>query len=145
MLIVGWIKNWNMRTLLDILDEKTKEEVTQERLDKINKKYPFMTNNIHVYVSNRGVGMDVKPYVAHLSKKLTDALWDTKDDLKKLGFHTYIQSLKFDKLNKLKRFNEKDLKEFRQDKKDYRETYAGYVQSREAYKLQRKTNWFQVK
>ena len=145
MLIVAWIKDWTMRTLLDSIDGKSSKEITQERIDDCHNKYQFMPNILHIYVSKKGRGMLVRSYVSYLSKKLNDALWDTDDNLKKLTFFSYIQTLKAKELGSMSRFTKNEMKELLNDRKDYREGQAGYCQSRNAYKLQRKTNWFQIK
>ena len=145
MLIVGWVKNWTMRVLLDSIDGKSNQEVTQERIDNFHNKYAFMSNNLHIYISNKGKGMLVRAYVPHLSKKLNDALWDTNDNLKKLNFFSYVQTLNSTNIGNLSRFDKKDLKELLKERKDYRENQAGYIQSRVAFKLRKNTNWFTVK
>ena len=89
--------------------------------------------------------MLVRSYVSYLSKKLSDVLWDTDDNLKKLSFFSYVQNLKAKNLGRLSRFSKEEMKELINQRKDYRTAQAGYVQSRTAFKLQRNTNWFTVK
>ena len=69
-LIVGWVKDWTMRVLLDSIDGKSNKGITQERIDDCHNKYPFMSNNLHIYISKKGRGMLVRSYVSYLSKKL---------------------------------------------------------------------------
>lgn len=145
MLIVGWVKDWTMRVLLDSIDGKSSEGITQERIDNCHKQFPFMSDNLHIYVAKKGKGMLVRSYVSFLSKKLSDALWDTDDNLKKLSFFSYAQNLKADNIGNLSRFSKSDMKELLDQRKDYRTAQAGYFHSRNAFKLQRNTNWFTVK
>jgi hypothetical protein len=143
-LIVAWIKNWRMRTLLDAVDEHG-GAVTQERVDRIHAQFPFMPNIIHAYISSKGSGILMRPYVANLSKKLSDALWDTDDNTKKLSYYTYVKTLKANKLGKMQGLSKEENAEKTKDLNTYRASVVGYRQSRDIFKLAQGRDWFTVK
>jgi len=142
--IVAWIKDWSMRTLIDAMDE-THGEVTDERLEKLTKQFPFLPSNISWYISKKGRGQQVKVAMPDIDKKLSDALWDAKDDQQRLGFYTYVMKLKTNKAIHTRKYNSAETKEYNQEAKENKATFMSYKLSRESFKKAQGRDWFTVK
>ena len=91
-LIVGWCKHWKMKTYLAAICEG--ENLT---IDQIIKHFPFMPNDeFNVCRKN----MEIRPFVAKLSKKLSDKLFDAKTDSERLSFFKELLKIKSPILDK---------------------------------------------
>jgi hypothetical protein len=144
MLIVGWVKNWNMRTLLGILDEKS-GMVTEERLVEACKQFPFMPSYIGWYISGHGGGAYIRKFTHERYPKLSNALWDTEDNAKKLAFHTYLLTAKAGGLEPGSKFTQKERSEQAKNGRHYKASLAGYRISREIFKKAQRNSWTTVK
>jgi len=94
MLIVGWVKNWSMRTTLNAIREKNSDKITDEEIANFHNQYPFMPKNIWLYLSNGGMGTPVRKFMYDNYRKVNDALWDTDDNKVRLSFWKYLASKK---------------------------------------------------
>lgn len=144
MFIAGWVKNWNMRTLLGVLDEKT-EKVSEERLLEVIKQFPFMPLNINWYISGRGGGAYIRKFTHERYNKLSNALWDTEDNGKKLAFHTFLITAKAGNVLPGSRFTQKERSEKAKNSRHYRASAAGYTISREIFKKAQRNSWTTIK
>ncbi len=144
MLIVAWIKNWSMRTLLDAISEQH-GAVTDERLAKIVKTFPFMPSNLSWYISNKGVGKMTRIAIPVISKKLNDALWDAKDNETRLSFYKYVLSLKTNVVNHKRKYESEDQIENNESYKESKAEYGSYRLSREAFKKASGHDWNTIK
>jgi hypothetical protein len=143
-LIVAWIKEWRMRTLLNAIDGHG-GEVTQEIIDRVHAKYPFMPNILHAYIAGKGQGILMRPYVSNLSKKLSDLLWDAKDNETRLSHYTLVMKLKGENLGRMQGLSKEDRAEQSKDIRYYKSASGGYKQSRHAFKLAQGRDWFTIK
>ena len=90
MLIVGWVKNWTMRTVFGAIQEKNADKINDETMLEFHNQYPFMPKNIWLYLSNGGTGTPVRKFMYDNYRKVNDALWDTDDNKKRLEFAKYL-------------------------------------------------------
>ena len=142
MLIVGWIKNWNMHTMIDALDEKSSERfITQERVDAMVKDFPFMPAEKSWYYGKFGHGSYVRKFVHDAYPKLSNALWDTEDNMKKLAFHTYVMSVKAGDIRPGRKYSKEDMKQKITTSRHYRQSMASECVSRDIFKKSSKHNW----
>jgi hypothetical protein len=92
LVIVAWIKNWDCSTLYNVITGK-KLNHTDEAFE-LNKKYKFLPVNLGWYLGKKSInGKPVRKFIFDLNKKLSDALWDTEDNIKRLSFATYLAKL----------------------------------------------------
>jgi len=145
MLIVSWVKNWPMRTLLGVITEDSQAKVTQERLDEVAKEFPFMPTNLSWYISNHGRGKMTKVAMPSISKKLNDALWDAKDNETRLGFYKYVLSMKTNKAIHKRKYDSEDQITNNRTLKESSAEYKSYKLSREAFKKAQGRDWNTIK
>lgn len=144
MFIVGWVKNWNMRTLLDVLDEKP-GKINEERVLEAVKYFPFLPSYIGWYISGRGGGSHIRKFTHDRYPKLSNALWDTEDNAKKLAFHTYLLTATAGEVVPSSKFTQKERSERAKNGRDYRASIVGYQISRDIFKKAQKGSWTTVK
>lgn len=142
--IVAWIKNWKTRTLLDALDGKH-GELSEERLKALVDQFPFLPNNIGMYICNKGSGMLMKVAMPDISKKLNNALWDAKDDKQRLSFYPYVMKMKTNKAVHTRKYNSEDQIENNRQHRENKATDASYFLSRAYFKKCQGHDWFTVK
>jgi len=75
--IVGWIKNWNLYTYLQVVTGESKPNV--ENAHKIYSWLPTFKVNF--------IKKEIKRYVADNIPKLSEKLFNENDNLKKLEFY----------------------------------------------------------
>lgn len=145
MLIVGWVKNWNMRTVLNAITEKNSDNINDEEILNFHNKYAFMPKNIWAYLSHRGSGVPVRKFIYDNYRKLNDALWDTDDNKVRLSFASYLISKKCQDVNSSSLYEKEDKDKNRKATRDY----SGFVKSKAHYKdifdKSSGHHWFTVK
>lgn len=142
--IVAWIKNWSMRTLIDAMDGVS-GPVTDERLEKLTKQFPFLPSNVNWYICKKGKGQQAKAAMPDIDKKLNDALWDAKDNEQRLSFYTYVMKLKTNKAIHTRKYNSVDQKQHNKEMKENHAAYESYKLSRAYFKKSQGRDWFTVK
>jgi hypothetical protein len=142
--IVGWIKDWSMRTLIDAMDEKH-GEVTEERIKILTEQFPFLPSGINWYISKKGRGQQIKVAMPDISKKLNDALWEAKDNQERLSFYTYVMKLKTNKAVHTRKYSSSDQKQHNKELRENNATFESYKLSREYFKKSQGRDWFTVK
>lgn len=142
--IVGWIKDWSMRTLIDAMDEQH-GDVTEERLKILTEQFPFLPSGISWYISKKGRGQQIKVAMPDISKKLNDALWEAKDNQERLSFYTYVMKLKTNKAVHTRKYNSEDQILNNKQLRESKATYESYKLSREYFKKRQGRDWFTVK
>ena len=146
MLIVGWIKNWTMHTLLDAIDGKSIERyIEQPRIDALVKEFPFMPSKRNWYYLAGNKGAYVRKFVHDTYPKLSNALWDTEDNMKKLAFHTYVMSVKAGAIEPGKKYSRADYLEKLSDTRKYRQSVMSEVVSRDIFVKASGHDWNTVK
>jgi hypothetical protein len=96
------------------------------------------------YYVGGGKGAYVRKFVHDVYPKLSNALWDTEDNTKKLAFHTYVMSVKAKDAQPKTKYNKTDRLEKRRDDNKYRQSIASEVVSRDIFKKSSKHNWSTV-
>ena len=145
MLLVAWVKNWTMRTLLGILYNDTRHELNQEFADDCAKNFPFMPNHIYWYASHGGAGLEVRRFVAEVYPKLNDRLWDLKDPKDCLKHAEYVQKQKAKDIRAKTKYGREEIAVRAKERREYRASNIGYRQSREAFKKYGRSAWTTVK
>lgn len=146
MLIVGWIKNWTMHVMIDALDGRSIDRyIEQPRVDNLVKDFPFMPSEKSWYYGCSGQGSYVRKFVHDMYPKLSNALWDTEDNMKKLGFHTYVMSVKAGADRPRTKYSKADRLEKRRNTNQYRQSIVSERVSREIFVKAGKHNWSTVK
>lgn len=95
--IVGWIKNWNLYTYLQVVTGKSKPNVQDA-----HKIYSWLPTDKVNFIRK-----EIKRYVADNMPKLSEKLFNENDNLKKLEFYKLVMvkigeksTNKFDKARK---------------------------------------------
>lgn len=83
--IVVWVKEWSLKTYLDAVGDG-------ERIDfaDAHKLYPWLPSQIHYFIARSG---RTRKYIADLSKKFSDKLWDATDDKARLALWPEVLKL----------------------------------------------------
>jgi hypothetical protein len=144
MFIVAWVKNWSMRTLLNAISEQH-GEMSEERLAKVVKQFPFMPSNISWYISDKGKGKTAKVAMPAISKKLNDALWDAKDNETRLGFYKYVLSLNSGNVVHKRKYTSDEQIEHTKTIKEAKAEEVSYKLSRAAFKKASGHDWNTIK
>ena len=138
--IVAWVKNWNLRMLLDTLDGSV-GEVTDARIDALVSAFTFMPKDLHCYITNHGCGLPVKQVVSSAFPKLNDALWNCSGDSARLALSAQVARIKTpDKLHH-SRFSTLDRSEIANTRSKLRQTTTSYRASRDAFKSNQRSAW----
>lgn len=143
MLIVAWVKDWRMRTLMNVLMDK--DELTDEAIKELNIHFPFMPSHRHWYVSNNGFGISAQQFIAQAYPKLSDKLFDLNSNETRLKCFSYVVKQKIGECAPSSRFSKNDLKNSHANNRDYRQGLISYAKSREMFKRSRKSAWDVVK
>lgn len=142
-LILGWIKNWNMRTLFNAINEKNSSFINPEDLIEFNKKYPFLPNHLNWYITN---SKNVRKFVYDAYPKLNNALWDTDDNLKKLKFSEYVVSKKLGKENiATSKFSKEEKKDLIKTRMKYYASIVSYDVDKAERKRTQGHDWNTIK
>jgi len=145
MFIVAWVKNWYMRTLLDVITEESVTAVTEERLAKVVEAFPFMPSTLSFYIANSGCGRTMRVSLPSINKKLNDALWDAKDNKARLDMYKYVMGIKTGKAIHKRKFDTTDQITGNAIRKESNAEYTSYKLSREAFKKAQGHDWNTVK
>ena len=145
MLLVAWVKNWTMRTLLGVLYDNTRQKLDQEFADDCAKKFPFMPNHLYWYASHGGSGLEVRRFIAEAYPKLSDRLWDLKDPKDCLKHAEYVQKQKAKDIRVKAKYGHQETLERAKERREYRASTIGYRESREAFKKHGRSAWTTVK
>lgn len=144
MLIVAWVKDWGMRTLLEVLTEQ-RGDVSDEKIIDMAKHFPFMPTHIHWYISNRGTGINTQQFVAQAYPKLSEKLYSLDSNEDRLKCAPYVMKQKVGNLRAASKYSSKDMAEHRRDVKEYRQAVVSYNESRATFKKFHKGAWNVVK
>lgn len=145
MLVVAWVKDWNMRTLMDILDEKTKHDVTDERLEELHKNFPFMPIHKYWYIANKGRGLNTMKFVADAYPKLSEKFFNANSNEVRLKNAPYIMKQNARDVLALTKYSKDEVKHRAENNRDYRSAIGSYRLSREAFKKAHRNAWEVVK
>ncbi|APB99038.1 hypothetical protein A4F89_06700 [Polynucleobacter asymbioticus] len=143
-LVVAWVKDWNIRTLLNALGEG-EDSITDEYVKSVNAQYPFMPMDLHNYIANHGKGSLVRTYLAEVDKKLSDAMWDSCSNEQRLKYVPYIKKMKVTHKVKLRQLRNTDRNEVVRAISNERTATASYRLSRQCARKSNGHDWFTVK
>ena len=139
-LVVAWVKDWSMRTLLDVVDEKP-GEIAPERVQAAATALPFMPENLHWYVANHGSGVTTRHFVADAFPKLSAFLWSAKDNEARLKVASQIAKLRAGAIKTTSRFSDAERNERRAVARESRQATESYRMSRDAFKTHQRGAW----
>lgn len=140
LVIAGWIKDWSCYTLYQAVTGKRK--LVEEELKELCSKYKFFPSDWFWFHQNP---KGVRKYVADLDKKLSNALWDTEDNLKKLGFATYLVKLDSMGVKSTTKFDKEDAAKHASDRRKYRADAMTMGKHKEHNQKMNGTHWTTVK
>jgi len=86
MVVVAWVKDWSMLTLLCYLDKTEHRWVDEERAAAAHAKWPFMPPRIDHYVRKT----PVKTFLAETARPISDRLFDAKTTAQLLAVAPHI-------------------------------------------------------
>lgn len=145
MLLVGWVKNWTMRTLLGVLCDDVTHKLDDDFIERCVKNFPFMPNHLYWYASHGGYGLEVRRFIAEAYPKLSDRLWDLKDPKDCLKHAEYVQKQKAKGIKAKTKYGHQETLERIKERREYRAATIGYRESREAFKKYGRSAWTTVK
>ena len=145
MLLVAWIKNWTMRTLLGVLCDDVMRKLDDEFIEDCAKNFPFMPTHLYWYASHGGNGLEVRRFVAEVYPKLSDRLWDLKDPKDCLKHAEYVQKQTAKGVKAQSKYSKNELSARAVERRHYRAATIGYRESREAFKKHGRSAWTTVK
>jgi hypothetical protein len=145
MLIVGWVKNWSIRTVLNAIREKDSNKISDEEISDFHKQYPFMPQNIWLYLSHGGAGTPVRKFMYDNYRKVNDALWDTDDNKIRLSFAKYLASKKCPNIKPSSAYTKKDKVEHQKAIKAYNNNVISMTHYKEIMHKSSGHDWFTVK
>ena len=145
MVIYAWIKDWSCLKTYMILAEK--KGYNQIEAEEFCKQYPFFPSDWLWYMSAKGkfTHQPIRRYIADLNKKLSDALWDTEDNMKKLEFAPYLAKLKSKDVKTSAKYSAKDIAEKRKTINEYVATQHSYWGGKIENQKLNGTHWTTVK
>lgn len=139
-LIVAWVKDWGMRTLLEVLDG-AKGDVGQSRIEALTVALPFMPKEVNWYIANRGAGVSARHFIADAYPRLNDTLWSAKDHTARLALSPQIGRLKCAPVKVSSRLSREDRLESSANDRAMRQERTSYAASREAFKTNQRSAW----
>jgi hypothetical protein len=139
-LVVAWVKQWDMRALLETLDERG-GALTNERCADLERAIPFMSGHAHWYACNHGGGVEVRQYVADLFPNLSQALWGAKDNAARLRLAPQIERLRANGGKAARKYSAEEYAERKAAKRAARQTKAYYDMSRAGFKTHGRSAW----
>ena len=145
MLIVGWIKDWSCVTTYHAISGNRYYIPSQAK--EVFEEYPFLPSHWLWYTDRKGkvANKSIRRYVADLNKKLSDALWDTEDNMKKLEFAPYLAGLKSKDIEISRKYNREDANEYARTILSYRSKAIGDQELKEYHQKANGTHWKTVK
>ena len=144
MLLVAWVKNWTMRTLLNVLCDGA-DDLRSGVIDECANAFPFMPRHEHWYAAHRGYGIEVRQFIADTYPKLSDRLWDLKEYKDCLKYADYVSKLKAGNTEARSKYSKKELNESASQRKQYRAQFLDYHTSRDIFKKHQRSSWTTVK
>lgn len=145
MLLVGWVKNWTMRTLLGVLCDEVTHKLDDELIERCAKNFPFMPTHLYWYASHGGDGLEIRRFVAEAYPKLSDRLWNLKDPKDCLKHAEYVQKQKAGVIKAQSKYSRNELSERAVERRHYRAATIGYRESRKAFQKHQRSSWTTVK
>jgi hypothetical protein len=145
MMIYGWIKDWSCLTTYLTIAEK--QRFFYPEFEEFCKKYPFFPAHWLWYksASGRYKAQPIRRFIADLDKKLSDALWDTDDKMKKLKYADYLVKLNASDV-KIKTKLDKEAKKMAvKNNREYVAIQQAYWQGKEDAQKHNGTHWTTVK
>ena len=112
--VVAWVKNWRMRTYLDAIGA-----LGVVCFENLHDVYPWLPaqKDLHFYIKN----MEIRPWMSRSMKTLSDKMWDTDDNAKRLALAGQIERWNAD--------STKETTQHRLDKNERRSTMRRSMQS----------------
>lgn len=110
--IVGWVKNWQIKTYLSALG------VHAMKYEEIHDLYPWLPDekNKHYYFKN----ISIQAWCARAMKEINDKLWDTDNNAKRLSLAKRIEHWDSTGVHELSR-HVKDASEHTRDMRENRQ------------------------
>ncbi len=145
LVIVGWIKNWNCITLFSAITGKF--EFSEDDIQETYNKYKFLPQQTFWYKTTNGayIKQYVKRYISDLNTKLSNALWDTKDNVKKLAFAEFLITLDSKNITVSKKYNKPDASTHAKENRAYKSNMMARSQIKEFNQKMNNTHWGSVK
>lgn len=145
MLLVGWVKNWTMRTLLGVLCDDVTHKLDDKFVERCIKNFPFMPVHQYWYAAQHGNGLEIRRFVAEAYPKLSERLWALDDYKNCLKYAEYVQKQKAGEIKAGSKYGHQETLERQREKREYRAATIGYRKSREAFKKYGRNAWTTVK
>lgn len=139
-LIVAWVKDWPLRTLLDTITN-TRGEVTEDRIALARQSFLFLPMHIHWYVCAHGAGASTRRFVADGFPRLNDALWDADDNKGRLELSSRVETLDASDIRMSRQLSRDGVAAMRKAKSEFGRTMGSYRLSREAFKTHQRSAW----
>jgi hypothetical protein len=145
MLLVGWVKNWTMRTLLGVLCDEVTHKLDDEFVERCVKNFPFMPSHHYWYAAQHGNGLEIRRFVAEAYPKLSERLWELDDYKDCLKYAEYVQKQKAGNIKAQTKYGQKEKSQRAKEVRHYRASIIGYRESRKAFQKHQRSSWTTVK
>lgn len=134
--VVAWVKNWRMMTYLGAI------EALGTRFEELHDIYPWLPpkQDLHFYIKNA----EVRPWMSRSMKVISDKMWDTDDNVKRLALAKHIELWNADKTSETTQ-HKKDAYQRRQAITKLRQSGQEYTVSVALMRKGRGTDWNTVK
>lgn len=140
LVIYGWTKDWSCLALYQAITSKPK--MIDEDLQVLSEKYHFIPNHWFWYINPNRL---VRQYIRDADKKLSDALWDTDDKIKRLSFAERLMSLDCRNVKQSSKFDRPDIYKNDSIRKKYRADTLAIGKHKEYAQKMNGTHWGTVK
>ena len=82
--VVAWVKNWRMQTYLSAIGA-----FNVVQFEELHDLYPWLPTqkDLHFYLKNR----EIRQWVSRSMKVISDKMWDTEDNVKRLALAKRIE------------------------------------------------------
>lgn len=115
-LIVGWVKDWNIGTYLDVIYASKRPE----QFKAVAEDFPWMPSDAHWYMANHGRGLAVRKLIADAYRLLGDRLWDAVDDAARLALYKEVIQLEARNIKASSRLGRGELHAQKKARRQYR-------------------------
>ena len=130
--VVAWVKNWNMWTYLTAIGAFNND------FELIHDIYPWMPSKDEMFFLYKN--QDIRAWAARSMKPISDKLWDTEDNLKKLSLAKHIEAWISDKTSASTQ-HKKDVNERNKDLRKNMQSGFEHKVSVQTMRNGYKTNW----
>jgi hypothetical protein len=144
LLIAGWVKNWSCLTLFNVITGDRLRTIKQ--VEELQQKYKFLPSDWFWYFGKNGFShKEIKKFIADFDRKLSNALWDTEDNLKKLSFASYLATLDSTGIKASSKYNRQEKAENEKAIRGAKGNYIAGVYNKEYGQKMNGTHWNTVK